>query len=232
MFPHYLQKKLELLGIDNINGIKEIGYLKIYKWLCDIYQGISHNVLWDLYCLTYNLPLNSLNSAQKDLIYKKYKNILPTYQPLKDSVIEGFLNKAMEQAIVAREFNEVPVGAIIVKDDNIISSTFNHTKTNCDITAHAEIMAIHGAQKKLNNFRLEDCDLYVTIEPCLMCAGSIINSRIRRLIFGSVEPKSGAVVSQYQVFNNKMVNHHTEVIGPIDNEYYSTLLKNFFINKR
>lgn len=229
---HYLQDKLSKFDINSIDDLKKAGYLKAYRWLCDTYQGISHNTLWDLYCLTNDLPINSLNEQIRKNILDEYKNMLPSYPPLKIDEITTFLGKAVDQAAFAIQCDEVPIGSVIVKDNFVISSAFNYTKTSCDITAHSEIVAIRGAQEVLNNFRLDGCDLYVTIEPCLMCAGSIINSRIRRLIYGAIEPKTGAITSQYQVFNNKQVNHHTEVIGPIDNAYYSSKVKEFFLNRR
>lgn len=229
---HYLQQKLSRFDINSIDDLKTVGYLKAYRWLCDTYQGVSHNILWDLYCLANDLPINSLNEQIRKSILDEHKNMLPSYPPLKMDEITMFLGKAVEQATLAIQCDEVPIGSVIVKDNIVISSAFNYTKTSCDITAHSEIKAIREAQEVLNNFRLDDCDLYVTIEPCLMCSGSIINSRIRRLIYGAIEPKTGAITSQYQVFNNKNVNHHTEVIGPIDNTYYSSKVKEFFLNRR
>ena len=136
---------------------------------------------------------------------------------------------ALEVARSATRTGDVPVGAIVITDDGVvIGRGFNEREANNDPTAHAEIVAILAAQQCLQNYRLNECDLYVTIEPCLMCSGAIINSRIKRVIFGACEPKTGACLSQHQVFNNKKTNHHTEVIGPINQSYYSRLISNFF----
>lgn len=230
--PYYLLDKLQKLGINSIESLYNAGYLKVYKWLTQLYPALSHKVLLDLYCLVHYLPLNSLEGEIIKHIWHCYNNMLPTYVPLDMDSITTNLSYAAKQANLASQLGEVPIGAVIIKDNKLISAGFNLTRQSCDITAHAEVIAIKEAHRVLDNYRLLDCDLYVTIEPCLMCAGSIINSRIRRLVYGAYEPKVGAIVSQYNVFSNKRVNHYTEVIGPIDNQLYSAQIRDFFYRKR
>ena len=138
----------------------------------------------------------------------------------------------VQKNINAIKNNEVPIGAIITRNKEVIATGYNQTLNQQKSTKHAEIVALEKATQIIGSHRLNECDLYVTVEPCLMCCGAIIHSRIRRLIFGATENKTGAVISQYQVFNNLTVNHHTEVIGPINQKLYSTQLREFFKQKR
>ena len=226
--PYYLIDKLSQLNIYNLNDLKRHNYLKVYKWLQYLYPVNTKLTLYHLYCLVNDIDLINLNIQLKQQILIDLKLILPSYPPLAYNIINDHLDSAVSIANQAIRYQEIPIGAIIVYQDNIIAYGYNQTRTNCDITQHAEIVAIRYAQKKLNNYRLDTCDLYVTIEPCLMCAGAIMQSRVRRLIFGAVEPKTGAIVSQYQIFNNLTVNHHTETIGPINNIKYKQQLQYFF----
>ena len=230
--PLYLQEKLARLNLNSIAEINQFGVLKIYRWLKISHPELTYKVLYDLQCLTLNLPLNSLNAVQKNALVLEYKNMLPTYPLPEAELINQYLTDAETQAKIALEDNEVPIGAVVVYNNKIIGVGYNQTISDCNIMAHAEINAIIQAQQYLDNYKLDDCDLYVTIEPCVMCCGAIMNSRIRRIIYGAVEPKTGAIVSQYTILNNGEVNHQTEAIGPVDDQYYSQLLKEFFKHKR
>jgi len=126
------------------------------------------------------------------------------------SVHETFMREALLLADQAEQLGEVPVGAVVVKDNKIIGRGFNQPISSHDPTAHAEIVALRDAAKHISNYRLVDCDLYVTIEPCAMCAGAIVHSRIRKVFFGATEPKAGAVISTQQFFNAPQLNHKVE----------------------
>ena len=125
---------------------------------------------------------------------------------------------------------EIPVGAVIVKDDKIISEGINQKEKNNDVTSHAEIIAIREAENKLKNWRLEDCDLYVTLEPCPMCAWAIINSRIKNVYFGSYDPNYGALGSKIDL--RKIANSGLKVYGGIMETECDELLKQFFADLR
>lgn len=230
--PFYLQSKLQNFSINSVNEVKQFGYCAVFAWLRDKYPNTSYNTLYDLYCLNYDLPLNSLGKSNLDSIKQSYLNSLPCYIPLIKDTIDRYLNLALEISLEARAIDEIPIGALIVKDDKIIATGYNTTRSTNNSIKHAEVVAINKAQEELDSLYLYNCDLYVTIEPCLMCSGVIINSRVKRVIFGAIEPKTGAVTSQYQVFNNKNVNHHTQVIGPLDNKKYSRALSEFLKAKR
>ncbi len=143
-----------------------------------------------------------------------------------------YMKIALQQAKIAESYDEVPVGAVIVKDGKIIALGNNYKeRENCAVF-HAEIMAIINACKKLNNWYLDGCSLYVTLEPCPMCCGAIINSRIDRVVFGAKDEKSGGVVSLYNLLNDNRLNHIVEVEGGVLEEECSSILTNFFKNKR
>lgn len=140
---------------------------------------------------------------------------------------EKFMHEALKEAIKALKKDEVPIGAVIVKDDKIIARGHNLRETKQNSLCHAEIIAISKACRKLGNFRLEDCDLYVTVEPCPMCAGAIIQSRIKNVYYGTPDNKYGAVDSVYNIFeidSNHKVNSECGILK----EECSTIIKDFF----
>jgi tRNA(adenine34) deaminase len=141
---------------------------------------------------------------------------------------ERYMQCALNEAYKAYEKEEVPIGAVIVKDNVIIAKAHNLRERRQDATAHAEILAIQKACKKLQAWRLNGCDLYVTLEPCAMCAGAIIQSRIRKLIIGTTDPKAGAGGSVVDLFNVEKFNHKVEVVHGICQEECSQILKSFF----
>ncbi len=226
-----LQTKLSQIGINNLDELMAIGYLEAFSRLRLILSGISFKELFLLYSLVNQIEYQKLSEDLKSVLIEEFRQLPPRHKPLAVETINKYLMIAEELAYQAKDVGEIPIGALIVENDQIIGKGFNQTRSHNDILAHAEIEAIREAQKFKQNFRLNNCDLYVTIEPCLMCSGAIINSRIRRLVFGAREPKTGACVSQFQSFNNIEVNHHCEVIGPVDQNKYSQLLTDFFRNK-
>jgi len=135
---------------------------------------------------------------------------------------------AFEEALKAFQKGEVPVGAAIVLNGEIISRAYNQKEGTPDATAHAEIIAIKEACRVLNNWRLEDATIYVTKEPCIMCAGAMVNARIKRLVYGCDDPKGGAVKSLYQILNDQRLNHQVEVIKGVMEEECRRLLQKFF----
>ncbi len=226
--PQYLQIKLASLGITDLKDqlINE-GYLNLFAKLRLAYPSLGYNALFDLYKINTGKNIPFSNDLKQKLILE-FKSLPPIYPLLPEASIRFYLNEAEKQAHFALGKNEVPIGAVIVHEGKIIGKGYNQTRTKQDILCHAEIQAIREAQIYLDNFRLDNCDIFVTLEPCLMCSGAIIHSRIRRLVFGALEPKTGACISQHQVFANKKTNHHCQVIGPIDQAHFSELISNFF----
>ncbi len=143
-----------------------------------------------------------------------------------------FMELALGLAQRARDLGEVPIGALVVRNGIVIGEGYNQRETKKDPTAHAEILAIQSAAQVLVGWRLTDCELYVTLEPCCMCAGAIVNSRISQLIFGAYDPKAGAVSSLMNLVQDKRLNHQVEVYGGILEEECGRVLKEFFRSLR
>jgi tRNA(adenine34) deaminase len=143
-----------------------------------------------------------------------------------------FMRIALAAAVEAGERGEVPVGAVVVADGAIVGRGFNAPISRHDPSAHAEVAALRDAAARLGNYRLPGCDLYVTLEPCAMCAGAIMQARIRRLVFGAPDPKTGACGGVVDLFAEARLNHHTTVTGGALAEECAALLKQFFGARR
>ncbi len=145
---------------------------------------------------------------------------------------ETYMRLALDQAHNAWALSEVPVGAVVVRDKQILATGFNQPIGNADPTAHAEIRAMRAAAQLLGNYRLTDCELYVTLEPCAMCAGAMQHARIQRLIYGATDPKTGACGSVIDLFAEPQLNHHTTVRGGVLADESRRLLSSFFVERR
>jgi tRNA(adenine34) deaminase len=139
---------------------------------------------------------------------------------------------AQAAAEEARAAGEVPVGAVLVRGEEVVARGFNHPISAHDPSAHAEMVALRAAAQALENYRLPGCELYVTLEPCLMCAGAIMHARIARVVFGARDPKTGACGSVVDAFANPQLNHHTTVSGGVLEAECGAALKSFFAERR
>ena len=144
----------------------------------------------------------------------------------------NLMKQALFLAEVAASRDEVPVGALIIRNGMIIGKGFNSKEIDQNPIAHAEILAIRAAARRMDNYRLIDTTLYVTLEPCIMCSGTIMQARIRRLVFGASDPKSGGVISLYGLLNDKRLNHTVDVTGGVKREACAEILGRFFDEKR
>ena len=140
--------------------------------------------------------------------------------------------KALENAKIAFENGDVPVGAVIVQDGKIIAEAYNEREVDSRATAHAEILAIEKVCKKIKDWRLDGMEMYVTLEPCAMCAGAIANSRIKKVYFGAYEKKGGGVVSKFNILSESGLNHVCEYEGGVLEEECSDIIKQFFKTRR
>ncbi len=145
---------------------------------------------------------------------------------------QHFMRLAQTAAEEARAAGEVPVGAVLVRDGVVIAKGFNHPISGHDPSAHAEMAALRAGAHALGNYRLPGCELYVTLEPCLMCAGAIMHARIARVVFGARDPKTGACGSVVDAFANGQLNHHTSVAGGVLEDECGAALKAFFAERR
>lgn len=147
-------------------------------------------------------------------------------------MFEKYMEEALKEARKAYDIDEVPIGAVVVKNGEIIGRGHNLRESEKDPTLHAEMIAIREAAAKVKSWRLTDCEIYVTIEPCPMCAGAIIQARIDRLIFGARDPKAGCARSLYNLLEDHRFNHRVEVIESIMEEQCRDIITTFFRNKR
>lgn len=145
---------------------------------------------------------------------------------------EFYMGKALAEARIAYAVGEIPIGAVIVYRKKVVARAYNLRESLPCATAHAELLAIEKACRSLNRWRLTGCTLYVTAEPCPMCAGAIVNSRLDRVVYGCADPKAGAVRSLFQLVDNEKLNHRAEVTAGVRAEECSQLLKDFFRSRR
>jgi tRNA(adenine34) deaminase len=152
---------------------------------------------------------------------------------MNDTVVdEKYMKMAIKEAGQAARSGEVPVGAVLVKGDRVLAEDHNQCIKQSDPTAHAEVVVLRKAGKALRNYRLKDTVMYVTTEPCPMCLSAIIHARVSRLVFGTLEPKFGAVESRFSLLKKNGLNHHVEVTGGILEKECTEILKLFFKNRR
>jgi tRNA(adenine34) deaminase len=144
----------------------------------------------------------------------------------------AFMRLALEQAALAWDSGEVPVGAVVVKDGQVIARGYNQPIGRHDPSAHAEIVALRAAGELLGNYRLPGCELYVTLEPCVMCSGAMLHARLSRVVYGAPDPKTGACGSVVDLFAQPALNHQTSISGGVLAGASGTMLKNFFAARR
>ena len=149
-----------------------------------------------------------------------------------DQADQAFMRQALVEAKVAAEVGEVPVGALLVKNGEVIAAGLNRPLQDCDPTAHAEMVAIRAAALAEENYRLPGTTLYVTLEPCAMCVGAMLHARISRLVFGAYDPRAGAAGSVLDLSDNRQLNHRIEVNGGLLAEECGQILQNFFAGRR
>ncbi|OBV38819.1 tRNA adenosine(34) deaminase TadA [Janthinobacterium psychrotolerans] len=154
-----------------------------------------------------------------------------TDTPVRDADAQ-FMRLALAQAQHAWDLGEVPVGAVVVKDGEVIAVGYNQPIGKHDPTAHAEITALRAASEKLGNYRLPGCELYVTLEPCVMCSGAMLHARLARVVFGAADPKTGACGSIVNLFDQPALNHQTAIVGGVMADECGDFLRAFFVARR
>jgi tRNA(adenine34) deaminase len=145
---------------------------------------------------------------------------------------EGWMRQALSAAREAQTRDEVPVGTCVVSGETLLSLSGNRTRTDCDPTAHAEILALREAARVIGNYRLTGVAVYSTIEPCAMCAGALIQARVRRLVYGAPDERAGAVASQFRICDTDFLNHRIEISSGVLEAECRTLMQNFFRGRR
>lgn len=226
-----VQKALEHIGVLNIESLKNKGSLNTFLELKVIYPSITTSVLWRLLAIEKDINLADITADLKSatLLSLKQQQVVKSFP---DQIqLEFYMHEALIEARKALLLLEVPVGAVIVKDNQIIARAHNRCLANNRVTSHAELLAIDEASQFLDNYRLEGCDLYVTLEPCMMCLGAIFQARISRLIYAVKSEKMGILENHLITFPN-IYKVHTAIKGGILAEECGQLIQQFFLNKR
>lgn len=220
------------LGIETLADLRETGSVKAFLLLKAAGLTVTDSTLWQLQALCLGSNAADFSATEKAELRRQIKNHPPVAVFPMPSEMENFMRAALEQAQAAAQIGEIPVGAIVVKDGRIIATAHNACVRDHNISHHAEIRALAQAGAALGNYRLDGCDVYITLEPCAMCASALIQARVRRVIFGAVEPKTGAAGSVVDLFANTVLNKHTAVLGGVLAEECTAVLQDFFAARR
>lgn len=223
---------LHRLGIRTLEELRQNGSVKAFLLLKASGLTLTKSTLWQLQSLLDGTPPQEMSQAHKARLLAELKNHPPVAAFPPQGEMAHFMGLALEQAKLSALMGEIPVGAVIVSDGKIIASAHNTCIADCNVSRHAEINALAQAGSEMQNYRLDGCDIYITLEPCAMCASALIQARIRRVIYGAVEPKTGAAGSIVNLFADKRLNTHTAIRGGILQEECRSVLSCFFQNKR
>lgn len=223
---------LHRLGIRTLADLRQTGAVQTFLLLKASGLTLTKSTLWQLESLLNGTLPQEITQHDKIRLLAELKNHPPVAAFPPQSEMEYFMRQALTQAEMSASRGEIPVGAVIVSDGKIIASAHNTCIADCNVSRHAEINALAQAGSEMQNYRLDGCDIYITLEPCAMCASALIQARIKRVIYGAVEPKTGAAGSIVNLFADKRLNTHTAIRGGILQEECRSVLSCFFQNKR
>ena len=223
---------LNRLGIFTLNDLRQSGAVHTFLLLKQSGLTLTLSTLWQLEALLLGIRPHELAAEHKIRLQNELKQHPPVALFPTPSEMEHFMRHALAQAEISAAAGEIPVGAVIVHQNRIIAAAHNSCIGDCDISRHAEIRALAQAGAAQQNYRLDGCDAYITLEPCAMCASALIQARIRRVIYGAPEPKTGAAGSVINLFANPALNKHTAVKGGTLETECRTVLQNFFAARR
>lgn len=230
--PHKTITILKQLDIHNVEDLQRRGPITTFLQLRNMSTGTTERVLWQLIALVENCSVQSIGTKEKEYWRQQLKQHPPVaIFPAKENM-KSWMRHALMAAHQAQLLGEVPVGAVVVYKNNIIGLGYNRCITDHNVSYHAEIQALTEASQKQRNYRLQECDVYVTLEPCAMCASALIQARVPRVIYGAQEPKTGAAGSVIDLFSNRQLNSHTAILGGVMAEESQQLLQQFFHHKR
>lgn len=223
---------LHRLGIRTLADLRQTGAVQTFLLLKASGLTLTKSTLWQLESLLNGTLPQEITQHDKTRLLAELKNHPPVAAFPPQGEMAHFMGLALEQAKLSALMGEIPVGAVIVSDGKIIASAHNTCIADCNVSRHAEINALAQAGSEMQNYRLDECDIYITLEPCAMCASALIQARIKRVIYGAVEPKTGAAGSIVNLFADKRLNTHTAIRGGILQEECRSVLSCFFQNKR
>lgn len=219
-------------GIRSLNDLQAADPCRAFLLLKDSGLTVTRSVFWQLVGLCCGKTPPQLSAEECRYWQERLDNYPPVRRFPHLKTMQHYMQAALTQAQAAAAIGEIPVGAVVVCQDQIIAAAHNRCITDRDISRHAEIRALAAAGQHLGNYRLDECDLYVTLEPCSMCAGAIIQARVKRLIYAAAEPKTGAAGSVIDLFAKRSLNSHTAVQGGVCADEATRLLQDFFRSKR
>lgn len=223
---------LQQQGICTHDDLRRCGPVYAFLLLKAAGLGVTESLLWRLVCVTEAWPQHTLSTAQQQFWRNQVKQHPPVAVFPAAEVMQTWMTAALAQAQLALAENEVPVGAVVVRGNTLIAAAHNQCVAHHNISHHAEIQALSQASTKHANYRLDDCDVYITLEPCAMCASALMQARIRRVVFAAAEPKTGAAGSVVNLFAHPHLNTHTAVCSGILADESQQLLRLFFQDKR
>lgn len=229
--PAAIQWLLQL-GICTREQLLQNGSVTTFLQLKAAGHTVTRRLLYALEAAARGIHWSALADADRVRLDQQLASHPPVALPPTAEEITGFMHEAMLQASLAAKNGEVPVGAVVVRHGQIIGRGFNQPVGLCDPSAHAEMQALRDAARHQGNYRLDGCDLYVTLEPCAMCSGAILHARIARVLYGASEPRTGAAGSVLNLFAMPQINHHTAIWGGQQAEACSQQLSDFFRQRR
>ncbi len=230
--PPKVVSSLANLRITTREQLLDLGIISAFLLLKSSGLTITQSVLWQLWAFAFDRPLTQLSESQKQLLKQALKEHPPVALFPPAETLDVFMTEALAEAQKACQLNEVPIGCVIVAENQIIGRGHNQCLHQKQVTAHAELLAIAQASRFLDNYRLDGCDLYTTVEPCPMCASAIIQARVKRVMIGTMEARTGAAGSIINLFANRKINSHTSVRSGIRQADCQAVLKQFFAQKR
>lgn len=231
-FAPKIVNALHELGIADRETLCEFNPCHAFLLLKQKVTGITQSVFWQLVAVAEQSTVHELTTAQRAFWQQQLQQYPPVALFPTLPEMQFFMRHALSQAQQAAALGEIPVGAVVVQHGKIIAAAHNQCVGQHNVSFHAEINALAQAGRALQNYRLADCDLYVTLEPCAMCASAILQARVRRVIFAAHEPKTGAAGSVVNLFAIKQLNSHTAVKSGVLADEARHLLQQFFQSKR
>lgn len=229
--PNTVQHLAEL-GIASREQLRAQGVVRAFLLLKAAGHTATQRLLFALEAAARGVHWQELDDADRAQLTRALHNHPPVRLPPPPDETKRFMAEAMGLAKAAAAQGEVPVGAVVVRDGRIIGCGFNRPVSSHDPSAHAEMVALREAAATVGNYRLSGCDLYVTLEPCPMCGGAILHSRLDRVIYGATDPKIGAAGSVLNLFEERALNHQTALFGGIEAAACGQLLSDFFRRRR
>ena len=232
VIPPKARQWLAQLGIVSPEQLRQLGAPAVFQALHRRHFPVNRRLLWGLLAIERGCHWSDLTDEEKQYSWQEVQQGFPPLMPDELPVAEQAMELALAQARQAQAVGEVPVGAVVMQGETLIAVGHNLPRQQHDPTAHAEIVALRRAAEKLANYRLQDCTLYVTLEPCVMCAGAILHARLQRVVFGAYDERAGAAGSVCNVFAMPVLNHQTAVSGGILAIPCRELLQQFFAQRR